>query len=313
MSHTSPAPQHRLADLRDWLMDQIDGSIETRGDDGLISDFIRQIDALSETVATVEPRGCPTPGSCSAVAELADLKQRLLPQYLGRAQRAEHERDALLEQLIAARSSMQQAYGCLWRYVGASNPMFLQARKMLLAQLTREQQASGIRYANEVFGYTTEHEILHSDCPHDAAPSATAAPVAWMYEESGERMFGHPDGYRPKDAVPLYAGSPPVEEEAIGHALNTLGIIANWGDEENEWDAVVKYRSVRDRAATHVAILRSDWAQQLPGAEIFDRAARYEYIRTLNPRQFAALFDEALHGDRFDALVDRYRMKGEKP
>ena len=27
--------------------------------------------------------------------ELIDLKQRLLPQYLGRAQRAEHERDAL--------------------------------------------------------------------------------------------------------------------------------------------------------------------------------------------------------------------------
>lgn len=23
--------------------------------------------------------------------------------------------------------------------------------------------------------------------------------------------------------------------------------------------------------------------------------------------------DEALHGDRFDDLVDRYRMKGEKP
>ena len=36
--------------------------------------------------------------------ENADLKQRLLPQYLGRAQRAEHERDALLEELIALRS-----------------------------------------------------------------------------------------------------------------------------------------------------------------------------------------------------------------
>ena len=53
-------------------------------------------------VATVEPRGCPTPGSCSAVEELADLKQRILPQFAGRAQRAEHERDALLEKLIAA-------------------------------------------------------------------------------------------------------------------------------------------------------------------------------------------------------------------
>ena len=100
--------------------------------------------------------------------------------------------------------------------------MFLQARKMLLARLTKEQQASGIRYANELFGHTTEHEILHSDCSHDAAPSAT-------------------------------------EETAIGHA-------------------------------------------------------RYEYLRTLNPREFAALYNEALHGtaDNFDDLVDRRRMKGER-
>jgi len=100
----SPAPG-QLYDLREWLMSQIDGSEETRGDDGLISDFIRQIDALpSEMGATVEPRGCPTPGSCSAVEELADLKQRLLPQFQGRAQRAERDRDAM-QQLIAARSA----------------------------------------------------------------------------------------------------------------------------------------------------------------------------------------------------------------
>ena len=230
------APQHRLADLRDWLMDQIDGSIETRGDDGLISDFIRQIDALPPS-EIAEPRGCPTPGACSAVAELADLKQRILPQANGRAERAEKarqmavvERDEMLEKLIAARSAMQQAYGCLWRYTGSSNPMFLQARKVLLARLTKEQQAIGIRYANELFGPTTEHEILHSDCSHDAARSATAATD------------------------------------------------------------------------------RPDWAQQLPGAEIFDRAARYEYIRTLNPRKFSALYNEALMGvHQFDDLVDRYR------
>ena len=101
------------------------------------------------------------------------------------------------------------------------------------------------------FARTLERELI-------AARSATGEPVAWMYEENGENMFGHPDGYRPKDAVPLYAGSPPVEEEAIGHA-------------------------------------------------------RYEYVRTLNPRQFAALFDEALHGDRFDDLVDRYRDAGGQP
>ena len=157
-----PAPQHRLADLREWLMSQIDGSEETRGDDGLISDFIRQIDALSSEMGVMglEPRGCPTPGSCSAVEELADLKQRLLPQFAGRAQRAEHERDAMLMQLIAARS-------------------------------------------------------------------ATAAPL--------------------------------VEEKAVGHA-------------------------------------------------------RYAYLRTLNPRKFAALYNEALMGVyQFDDLVDRYRDAGGLP
>ena len=122
----------------------------------------------------------------------------------------------LERELIEARSAMQQSYGCLWRYTGSSNPMFLQARKMLLARLTKEQQASGIRYANELFGHTTEHEILHSGCSHDAAPSAT-------------------------------------EETAIGHA-------------------------------------------------------RYDYLRTLNPRKFAALYNEALMGvHQFDDLVDRYR------
>ena len=208
MSHTPPAPG-QLYELREWLLDRIDGGEEMRGEDGLVSNFIRQIDA--------------------ATAELSDIKQRLLPQYIGRAERAEKERqmavverDEMLEQLIEARSAIQRAYGCLWRYTGSSNPMFLQARKMLLARLTKEQQAIGIRYANELFGPTTEHEILHSDCSHDAAPSAT-------------------------------------EETAIGHA-------------------------------------------------------RYEYLRTLNPREFAALYNEALHGtaDNFDDLVDRRRMKGER-
>ena len=175
MSNGSPAPQHRLADLREWLMDRIDGGEEMRGEDGLVSNFIRQINA--------------------ATAELSDIKQRLLPQYIGRAERAEKERqmavverDAMLEQLIEARSAMQQSYGCLWRYTGSSNPMFLQARKMLLARLTKEQQAIGIRYANELFGHTTEHEILHSGCSHDAAPSETA--VDHGYERSASLNAG---------------------------------------------------------------------------------------------------------------------------
>lgn len=42
--------------------------------------------------------------------------------------------------------------------------------------------------------------------------------------------------------------------------------------------------------------------------------ARYEYIRTLNPRKFSALYNEALMGvHQFDDLVDRYRDAEERP
>jgi len=108
----------KLEDLREWLTDRIDGSEETRGEDSLISHFINQIDALPSEIA--EPRGCPTPGACSAVDELADLKQRLLPQYLGRAERAEnakrmaeHERDALLEELIVRRTAIANLHNVI--------------------------------------------------------------------------------------------------------------------------------------------------------------------------------------------------------
>ena len=131
----SPAPQHRLADLRDWLMDRIDGSIETRGEDGLISDFIRQIDALSSEMGTIPAAETPitdalvlamqagwlslgssAPGAVRPLIEMlevferenADLKQRLLPQFQGRAQRADHERDAMLEELIERDAMLEE-------------------------------------------------------------------------------------------------------------------------------------------------------------------------------------------------------------
>ena len=116
MSHTPPAPREQLRkrlelleDIRCWLLDRIDGSEETKGDDGLISDFIRKLDALEAQIVSLtqpktiaewqaaksseiaEPRGCPTPGACSAVAEQTRLRQM-----------AEHERDGILEKLIAA-------------------------------------------------------------------------------------------------------------------------------------------------------------------------------------------------------------------
>lgn len=43
----------KLEDLREWLLSQIDGSEETRGDDSLISHFIRQIDALDAQVRSL--------------------------------------------------------------------------------------------------------------------------------------------------------------------------------------------------------------------------------------------------------------------
>jgi hypothetical protein len=152
-----------LEDIRCWLLEQIDGGEEVKGHDSMLSTYINTIDnALavlsSETVATVEPRGCPTPGACSCPGsisdaesivkratvdtprtdaatvkmerldgdfdevvsaayartlerELIDLKQRLLPQFQGRAQRAEHERDALLEQLIIHRTTIANLHG----------------------------------------------------------------------------------------------------------------------------------------------------------------------------------------------------------
>ena len=120
-----PAPQHRLADLREGLLSQIDGSEETRGDDSLISHFIRQSDALPSEIA--EPRGCPTPGACSAVAELADLKQRILPQANGRAQRAEKarqmavaERDEMLEKLIVRQTTIANVHDVIDGMRGAA-------------------------------------------------------------------------------------------------------------------------------------------------------------------------------------------------
>ena len=123
---------NRLEDLREWLTAKIDGGEEMRGEDSLISHFINQIDALpSSEMGTIPAAETPitqalvsmleagwlslgssAPGAVRPLVEAlevferenADLKQRILPQFQGRAERAEHERDALLEELIAARA-----------------------------------------------------------------------------------------------------------------------------------------------------------------------------------------------------------------
>ena len=145
-----PAPREQLRnrlelleDIRCWLLDRIDGSEETKGDDGLISDFIRKLDALSSEMGTIPAAETPitqalvsmleagwlslgssAPGAVRPLVEAlevferenADLKQRILPQFQGLTQRAEHERDALLEQLIKA----NEAADTMEEFLGAA-------------------------------------------------------------------------------------------------------------------------------------------------------------------------------------------------
>ena len=129
--NSPPAPGHRLADLREWLLSKLSDSVEIGGDDELILGFIHKLDALPSEIGAIPAAETPitqalvsmleagwlslgssAPGAVRPLVEalevfereLADLKQRILPQFQGRAERAEHERDALLEELIAARA-----------------------------------------------------------------------------------------------------------------------------------------------------------------------------------------------------------------
>jgi hypothetical protein len=64
--------------------------------------------------------------------ELIDIKGRLLPQYMGRAERAEHERDAMLERLIEARGLLRR-----WReyeYVDSTRQLQSATDKLLEAK-----------------------------------------------------------------------------------------------------------------------------------------------------------------------------------
>ena len=120
-----------MNDLREWLLSKLSDSVEIGGDDELILGFIHKLDALPSEIGAIPAAETPitqalvsmleagwlslgssAPGAVRPLVEalevfereLADLKQRILPQFQGRAERAEHERDALLEELIAARA-----------------------------------------------------------------------------------------------------------------------------------------------------------------------------------------------------------------
>ena len=281
---------NRLEDLREWLTAKIDGSEETRGEDSLISHFINQIDALpSSEMGTIpsDPAATPVtdavvkmmeagwlslgssaPGAVKPLVEAlevferenADLKQRLLPQYLGRAERAEkarqmaeHERDSVVEELIALRSAPSATAA------------------------TQDAQA-----------------IVAACCViFDCRPSELLGMILGL-----------------KGTAPPVEGKQMNNEDLLTElrwALDNIGASRDYFRIGNALESAIKALSATGEPD------RPDWAQQLPGAEIFDRAARYEYLRTLNPRKFAALYNEALMGvHQFDDLVDRYRDAGEK-
>lgn len=55
------------------------------------------------------------------------------------------------------------------------------------------------------------------------AHMAGAEPVAWMYFDSdGDAIFGHPHGYRPEDAVPVYT-HPPARVPLTAAELRNIG------------------------------------------------------------------------------------------
>lgn len=56
-----------------------------------------------------------------------------------------------------------------------------------------------------VQSYIAELEAEIADLRTQLARQSQGVPVAYMYVEDGETYFGHPDGYWPTDATPLYA------------------------------------------------------------------------------------------------------------
>ena len=142
-THLAPREPLRLdlEDVRSWLLEQIDGGEEVKGHDSMLSTYINTIDDALRALPSSEmgtipdaetpitqalvsmleagwlSLGSSAPGAVKPLIEtmeqmereLADLKQRLLPQFQGRAERAEKarqmavvERDAMLEKLISA-------------------------------------------------------------------------------------------------------------------------------------------------------------------------------------------------------------------
>jgi hypothetical protein len=113
-----------------------------------------------------------------------------------------------------------------------------------------------------------------------------SADFARTFERENTNLHNVLDGMR--DAAPSATGAKDLDE--------FVRVARTFSDEHYQNSLVAELRRVY-RAQEETAIGN----------------ARYEYLRTLNPREFAALYDDALADERFDDLVDRYRMKREQP
>jgi hypothetical protein len=111
---------------------------------------------------------------------------------------------------------------------------------------------------------------------------------------------------RDKNAAQIAAVN--AEQDAIAAEDKLAALSATGATDLDEFVRVARTFSDEHYQNALVAELRRVYHAQ---EETVIGNARYEYLRKLNPREFAALYDEALADERFDDLVDRYRMKGE--
>ena len=200
-----------------------------------------------------------------------------------------------------------------------------------------------VEYPNGVSTYLTNYEYLYhdgyrteptKDTPLYAAPAenkGTAAPVdmaiepcCMEWDTCTKRCVPLAENWRMECKRLERAQAAPVEAKP---SATVAMVLVPREPTPEMWDAAWKsiglpYRAKlslheiktlfdKFHAAMRAAAPVDSQGTAAPVEETAIGNARYEYLRTLNPRQFAALFDEALRGERFDDLVDRHRMKGE--
>ena len=198
-----------------------------------------------------------------------------------------------------------------------------------------------VEYPNGVSTYLTNYEYLYhdgyrteptKDTPLYAAPAenkGTAAPVdmaiepcCMEWDTCTKRCVPLAENWRMECKRLERAQAAPVEAKP---SATVAMVLVPREPTPEMWDAAWKsiglpYRAKlslheiktlfdKFHAAMRAAAPVDSQGTAAPVEEEAIGHARYEYLRTLNPREFAALFDEAIY-DPFDDLVDRYRMKG---